>query len=591
MRIAGAIRYPASPPTSNQAMPAVPTTPEQIVQLLDDAEDRYFSATSTAVDLSAQALAALTALPTAAEATVPTLRSRALRTHGISLHFAGRHAEGRASLVAALAAAPEGDLAQQSSVLRGLSIGSEMLGDIDDSAAWANKALVAARAHGGTRLIGDALLSLGVCYSRAGDPAAGLAHFDEVLALFEAEGNDEGCRHVLVNMGINFKNLGRHAESVAHLERALALAEAARDTGVVAVSRSNLGESLTLMGRFDEARTALEAAILALTASGNVDGETNTRVNHGRLLVELGEIADAQTELERALSLTERTGGRNHAANANLALAELHKRAGRFEVALRHHEAYHAAERAQFNAESDRKLQSLRAQREIADARYEAELHRLKHVEIASAHEELKVLHAALLAADDEKNLLLERLAEQSRTDALTGLANRRALDERLADEVLRSQRHGQALAVALCDLDFFKQVNDRFGHAVGDAVLKRVATILRERCRGTDLVARYGGEEFCLAFFDTDAESASRTCETLRLAVGAHDWATVHPELAVTLSIGIADDPQRKTHEQLLADADHQLYRAKHEGKNRVCWRGNELAGKPAMAKGARFT
>jgi diguanylate cyclase (GGDEF)-like protein len=130
---------------------------------------------------------------------------------------------------------------------------------------------------------------------------------------------------------------------------------------------------------------------------------------------------------------------------------------------------------------------------------------------------------------------------------------------------------------VALCDLDFFKRVTDRLGHAVGDTVLKRVAGLLRDRCRGTDLVARYGGEEFCIVFADTDAAAAQRICETLREAVAAHAWHEVHAELAVTLSIGISDDPTLATHEQVLAAADRQLYRAKHEGKNRVCWRGNE--------------
>jgi diguanylate cyclase (GGDEF)-like protein len=103
--------------------------------------------------------------------------------------------------------------------------------------------------------------------------------------------------------------------------------------------------------------------------------------------------------------------------------------------------------------------------------------------------------------------------------------------------------------------------------------VLRRVASILRERCRSTDLVARYGGEEFCIAFLETDAAQAARTCEALRHAVASHDWGSVHSGLAVTLSIGVSDDAALATTEPLLADADKHLYQAKHEGKNRVCW------------------
>ena len=136
--------------------------------------------------------------------------------------------------------------------------------------------------------------------------------------------------------------------------------------------------------------------------------------------------------------------------------------------------------------------------------------------------------------------------------------------------------RAHQTLAVALCDLDFFKRINDRFGHSTGDEVLRRLSAILRAHCCGTAVVARYGGVEFCVAFIEADAAVASRLCDTLRCAV-AHDWTGVHPQFAVTLSIGIADDAHLDTHEQRLAAAGRYLYlyRAKHEGKNRVCWRG----------------
>ncbi|HKX44647.1 MAG TPA: diguanylate cyclase, partial [Burkholderiaceae bacterium] len=478
------------------------------------------------------------------------------------------------------AAAPPDDHAVQSRVLRALSIGCEVSGAVDEALAWAKRSLDAARRQPEQRLVADALLSVGIACSRAGQYDAGLEHFRQVLALFESRGDRSGCMSVLNNLGINCKNLGRHDEAVAYLARGLAIAGDVGDTAAGAVLRSNLGEPLLALGRLDEAQQALEAAIAALDVAGYREGEIHARVTHGQVLLALGRADAAQAELEHALRSAEDTGGRNDAARAHRTLAELHKAAGRFEVALRHHEAFHAAERAQFNADSDRRISALRVQLEVADARHEAELHRLQHVEIAQAHDELKALHAALLAADGEKNALLAQLAEQSRTDALTGLANRRWLDERLADELQRARRHTKPLAVAMCDLDFFKRINDRFGHAVGDEVLRRVAAILRERCRSTDLVARYGGEEFCIAFLEADAAHAVRSCEAVRSAVAAHDWRRVHPALAVTLSIGVADlarehrgDDHPPDAHALLADADRQLYRAKRDGKNRVQW------------------
>lgn len=550
----------------------VPEATASVGALLDRAGELFMSAPAQALALADEALALLPVLEDGATSAPHAL---VRRTRGIALHYAGRHADGHAELNRALAVTPEAELGLRSRVLRALSMGCELHGAVDAALAWAKESLDAARSQGDQRLIRDALLSVGVAHSRAGDVEAGLAHFQQVLAMFEASGESAGCMSVLNNMGINCKNLGRHADAIAHFERGLAFATEAGDVTGGAVLRSNLGEPLLALGRLDEARRELAAAIDALANCGYREAEINARVTHGRVLLALGEGDAAQAELERALDAAESTGGRNYAARAHHTLAELHKAAGRFEAALRHHEAFHAAERAQFNADSDKTISSLRVQLEVADARHEAELHRLKHVEIAQAHDELKALHAALLAADEEKSALLVRLAEQSRTDALTGLANRRWLDERLADELQRSRRNATSLAVAMCDLDFFKRINDRFGHAIGDEVLRRVAAILRERCRNTDLIARYGGEEFCIAFLEADAEHAARSCEALRAAVAAHDWRSVHPALEVTLSIGISDHRDGPDAHALLADADMHLYRAKRDGKNCVRWGG----------------
>ena len=548
----------------------VPEATASVGALLDRAGELFMSAPAQALALADEALALLPVLEDSATSAPHAL---VRRTRGIALHYAGRHADGHAELNRALAVTPEAELGLRSRVLRALSMGCELHGAVDAALAWAKESLDAARSQGDQRLIRDALLSVGVAHSRAGDVEAGLAHFQQVLAMFEASGESAGCMSVLNNMGINCKNLGRHADAIAHFERGLAFATEAGDVTGGAVLRSNLGEPLLALGRLDEARRELAAAIDALANCGYREAEINARVTHGRVLLALGEGDAAQAELERALDDAESTGGRNYAARAHHTLAELHKAAGRFEAALRHHEAFHAAERAQFNADSDKTISSLRVQLEVAAARHETELHRLKHGEIAQAHDELKALHAALLAADEEKSALLVRLAEQSRTDALTGLANRRWLDERLADELQRSPRNATSLAVAMCDLDFFKRINDRFGHAIGDEVLRRVAAILRERCRNTDLIARYGGEEFCIAFLEADAEHAARSCEALRAAVAAHDWRSVHPALEVTLSIGISDHRHGLDAHALLADADMHLYRAKRDGKNCVRW------------------
>jgi len=164
---------------------------------------------------------------------------------------------------------------------------------------------------------------------------------------------------------------------------------------------------------------------------------------------------------------------------------------------------------------------------------------------------------------------VFERLALQ---DGLTGLLNRRALDERLAQEVERARRHGHPLTVALGDIDHFKRINDTFGHQVGDEVLKAVARLCQATARGGDSVGRYGGEEIALLLPETTATEGVAVCERLRRAIAGHDWASLAPGLRVTISIGLSDRPDTPHPAALLADADAHLYRAKQSGRNRTC-------------------
>jgi len=162
-----------------------------------------------------------------------------------------------------------------------------------------------------------------------------------------------------------------------------------------------------------------------------------------------------------------------------------------------------------------------------------------------------------------------ERLAHEALHDALTGLANRRALDSTLEAWAAGGVR---PFAVALVDIDHFKDVNDTWSHQVGDQVLTRLGAELRGMLRDVDLAARYGGEEFALLLGGIDADAAQRVCERVRAAVAALDWTELMPGHRVTVSIGLADCTGPAGVESLLSSADAALYRAKSEGRDRVC-------------------
>ena len=170
-----------------------------------------------------------------------------------------------------------------------------------------------------------------------------------------------------------------------------------------------------------------------------------------------------------------------------------------------------------------------------------------------------------------------EAMEALATTDGLTGLLNRRELDRQLADEVQRSSRTGQPLAVLMIDADHFKTVNDLHGHAAGDDVLRGLATLVKAALRSIDRVARYGGEELTVLLPDTGTAGALVVAERLRaeiesaeFLVRSHQGGT--SRLKVTVSIGVSTrDDGAWSADVLMLRADDALYCAKHGGRNRA--------------------
>jgi diguanylate cyclase (GGDEF)-like protein len=169
-----------------------------------------------------------------------------------------------------------------------------------------------------------------------------------------------------------------------------------------------------------------------------------------------------------------------------------------------------------------------------------------------------------------EQQSQLEHLA---REDALTGLANRRRFEERAKEECLRAQRYHHPLSVLLADLDHFKSINDTYGHAFGDAVLKDIGQTLLRHCRTSDLCARYGGEEFAILLPETELIEAYKVAERLRTAVRNLVFPQPSGIMHVTVSFGAAsiNHDRAQTLEELLEQADQALYAAKRNGRDRV--------------------
>jgi len=192
--------------------------------------------------------------------------------------------------------------------------------------------------------------------------------------------------------------------------------------------------------------------------------------------------------------------------------------------------------------------------------------------------EDGKISRIIIMVQDVTENVYMEKkLKALTQQDSLTGIHNRRYLDKRLSEEFIRYQRKGTLFSLLIFDIDDFKAFNDTYGHQFGDRILINLAGLCSTVIRGSDIVARYGGEEFCLILADSGGQGALALGERLRALVEEQSICFSRDCLVgVTISIGIADiDPTVEEPEEMLRRADEALYRAKSQGKNRVCLYG----------------
>ena len=167
----------------------------------------------------------------------------------------------------------------------------------------------------------------------------------------------------------------------------------------------------------------------------------------------------------------------------------------------------------------------------------------------------------------------MESIQQLSIMDPLTACYNRRLFNERIVQEAERADRYQRPLTLVFADIDFFKRVNDRYGHSVGDQALCRVAAIMRGETReSVDWVVRYGGEEFVMVLPETDQDSAVRTAERVRQAIASEPLLLRGKQIALTCSFGVAQYQPDEPTAAWLERVDHCLYRAKQSGRNRVC-------------------
>ena len=451
----------------------------------------------------------------------------------------------------------QGQVGRRVEVLRWATLAACELARFDIALQSAGESCRLAETAGDRAQWALSLVAMGCCIERMGDPWQAHRLMEEARQV--VLGVDEPYTHCVILNNLCAAYIGafyllRDTAGADEVQGVLRAAERAAREALPLVRRvplngfmsaiieGNLAEALVHLGELEEAGGLLAEALRRVTEQGNNARSWRIRYARSELLLAQGEPARAAVELETLWHELEGSQQTNTLTRVHEALYRAWRAQGDAARALAHLERFGALERA-------RVVVQLKAQSRLFVTRIESERARLE----AQAER--------LRAAEFEADAL---------RDQLTGLGNRRALERRMAVLVDSAAASGAALTVALVDLDHFKRVNDRFGHAIGDRVLVRMAQLLREHSRSTDVLVRLGGEEFIIVFADTPLALAAEICERLRDQVERHDWTTIAPGLALTLSIGLASTPPHEP-AGLIDGADAAMYRAKEAGRNRV--------------------
>lgn len=430
------------------------------------------------------------------------------------------------------------------------------------------------------------VLSLAVAYRRMGDVDQARRYFTQALQRMQARSDWEGVASNLIQLGFLHEEAGAPEGALQPFQQALDIATAHRLPDTANSALLGLAEAQINLGQGDAGLRTLERARQGFAARQDGSSEDSLQLLTGQALARQGRHADALAHYRQALPLIKRNGNDRYLAQLYKAQATSLEAMGHAAAALSDYKQY---TELQLKLQGKMRLEQGRLlEYEYEIRRGEFENRRLR-IDAASKQDQVQalervrrwqwltiVLGALLLALLTSlawrHGRTSRRLSRQSLIDPLTGIANRAAIEAEAIRAIERAPRDGSAVSLLMLDLDHFKAINDRHGHAAGDRVLCATTEAWQALLRGRDPLGRIGGEEFVVVCVDTTLEQAIVVAERLREATAALRFDDIDPQLRVTVSIGVAQSQRTgDTHEGVLARADAALYRAKQRGRDRV--------------------
>ncbi len=496
------------------------------------------------------------------------------------------------------------DCVNEQKVLNTLGTIEGISGNLTKAIKILDKSLKLAEELNQELAIAMAYHNMAIAYGELGDFDISLEYYLNALELYEKLGEAESAHKTLQNIGVIHINLEKYDEALVSLLKTAELLKNTDDKETAALAYINIGRSysklkkykpavsylrkglniLRDMGsylnmsyalgelgtvnmklkKYEEAQSFMQESIAIKLEYSDYSGLAESYYNLGRLYLELDNIEVAIETFLKALELANGAKAKLHLKHINEELSAAYEKLDDYKNALKYLRNHLRVRKELFEDANSGRVQAMLTKHEIAQNEKDREIVR-RNAELNIANERLQ--------------LLTRELEKQAKEDSLTQLYNRRYFDTILEKEYGRSQRYLKNMSVMICDIDNFKQVNDKFSHQIGDQVLIKVAEIFKESVRENDTIARFGGEEFVAVFPESDSQEAYLICERIRKSIENYPWYEIKAELKVTVSLGICDDTSLGSGETMISRADDALYEVKNNGKNDTkIWQAKEV-------------
>ena len=409
-------------------------------------------------------------------------------------------------------------------------------GDHGKAADAFHNALKINEKSGNRQLIAANINNLADIYQQQEAYEKAIEYYEKSIEIKEGIGDPNGLATSFNGLAGIYKHLDEIEKAEENYLKALDLFEQAGNHGGKATVLANIGTLKKLRKDFEGAKVAMLKALDIMKQTGNTWGVSASLINLATLELERGQFQGARDLAEEGLNIAKEIGAQSIAKSAYSTLSHAHEKMGNFQEALEYFKLH----------------------KEISD-----------HIFDLNKTRQIERLETKYILEKNEREK--EAYRKASITDTLTGLLNRPGIMEQIDYSELKREKEGCIFSIIICDIDHFKQFNDKYGHACGDKILRAVSNLLKEGIGEQGIIGRWGGEEFLAILPGIDSIIASEIAEKTRILI-----ARSYPEYkgnphTVTVSFGVAGVKHKMTAEECILQADKALYRAKEMGRNRV--------------------